>query len=231
MSRPRLLDLFCGAGGCSVGYSRAGFEVVGVDNRPQPRYPFLFVQADAVETLRRMVEAGLPVTFGRRNRLRLVDFAAVHASPPCQAFSRAGKLREAQGGTSKSGDLVEPIRRLLTRTVLPWVIENVEGAPLSGFSATLCGSAFGLGVRRHRLFECSHLLMGSECNHRRQGRPVGVYHRMGDSIPCGGRTARTLEEGRAAMGIDWMVWDELKEAIPPAYTEHVGRQLLDALAD
>lgn len=197
-----------------MGYYRAGFEVVGVDIRPQPHYPFEFHQADAM-------------TFGT---WMLPLFDAVHASPPCQLFSRAGKLREAQGGKPSSLNLIPQTRELLEASGLPYVIENVPGAPLID-AITVCGSAFGLKVRRHRLFESNVPLVGTLCRHKEQGRPVGVYHVMGDSIPHGGRTAQTLAEGQEAMGIDWMAWDELKESIPPAYTEHIGRQLLAALVE
>lgn len=209
MSRPRLLDLFSGAGGAARGYQLAGFHVTGVDLRPQPRYAGdVFVQADAL-------------TFD------LSGFDAVHASPPCQAFTRAKHLRAAQGGTTKALDLLAPTRERLLASGLPYVIENVPGAPMSG--VVLCGSAFGLRVRRHRVFESSAAFLAPECRHREQGRPVGVYHVLGDEIPCGGRTAKTLDEARAAMGIDWMEWRELKEAIPPAYTEFIGAALLRAL--
>lgn len=206
--KPRLLDLFCGAGGASMGYHRAGWEVVGVDIKPQPRYPFDFVQADAM-------------TFP------LDGFDAIHASPPCQLFSRAGRLREAQGGKPSSLDLLTPIRPLIQATGLPYIIENVAGAPLEG--VFMCGSSFGLGVRRHRIFESDLLLLGAPCQHKDQGRPVGVYHVLGDEVPHGGKTAETLEQAQEAMGIDWMEWHELKESIPPAYTEHLGRQLMAAL--
>jgi DNA (cytosine-5)-methyltransferase 1 len=209
--KPRLLDLFCGAGGAAMGYHRAGFEVVGVDINPQPHYPFEFHQADAL-------------TFP------LEGFDAIHASPPCQLFSRAKHLRDAQGGKASAVNLIPQTRALLQGTGLPWVIENVPGAPLQG--VTLCGSTFGLRVRRHRVFEASgQLLRHGECRHREQGRPVGVYHIMNDHVPQGGTTARTLEEGQEAMGIDWMTWKELKEAIPPAYTEWIGTQLLAALSE
>jgi DNA (cytosine-5)-methyltransferase 1 len=119
---------------------------------------------------------------------------------------------------------VAPIRARLQASGLPYVIENVEGAPVDGI--ILCGSAFGLGVRRHRIFESNFLTLSPPCLHSLQGRPIGVYHRMGDHVPHGGTTARTLAEGREAMGIDWMTWDELKEAIPPAYTELIGTHLM-----
>jgi hypothetical protein len=208
VTRPRLLDLFCGAGGAAMGYHRAGFDVVGVDIKPQPHYPFEFHQADAL-------------TFP------LDGFDAIHASPPCQLFSRAGKLRDAQGGKSSAINLIPETRRRLD-SGQAFVIENVPGAPMEG--VFLCGSTFGLGVRRHRLFESNIWLAGAgDCRHYEQGRPVGVYHVMGDHVPHGGTTARTLEEGRAAMGIDWMTWDELKLAVPPAFTEWIGAQLLRAL--
>lgn len=217
MSKMRVLDLFCGAGGASMGYYRAGFEVVGVDIKPQPRYPFLFYQADALEFL------------ARNGKEVLRTFDLIHASPPCQAFTIAGNLARAQGKQASRIDLLTPIRPLLERSHMPYVIENVKGAPLRD-PVVLCGSTFGLKVRRHRLFESNLPLYAlGPCKHREQGRPVGVYYALGDSIPKGGTTAKTLEEAQEAMGIDWMTWPELKEAIPPAYTEWIGRQLIGQL--
>lgn len=204
--RPRLLDLCCGGGGASVGYHRAGFDVTGVDIVPRPAYPFTFYQADAL-------------TFP------LDGFDAVHASPPCQAFTRAGALRAAQGGRARSGDLLTPMLERLAPLSIPWIVENVPGAPMPD-PLILCGSMFGLAVRRHRAFSSNRLLLRMDCRHELGGRPVGVYHVLGDEIPNGGRTAATLDQARAAMGIDWLEWDELKEAIPPAYTEHLGAQIL-----
>ena len=200
----RLLDLFCGAGGASAGYARAGVEVVGVDIRPQPNYPFEFHQADAM-------------TFD------LSGFDAIHASPPCQAFTRAKHLRDAQGGVTAALDLVDPTRQRLRVLGIPYVIENVPGAPLYG--VTLCGSSFGLKVRRHRVFESNIYIPQPPCDHKAQGRPVGVYHVLNDHVPQGGTTARDMDEANEAMGIDWMVWGELKESIPPAFTEYVGRHI------
>jgi DNA (cytosine-5)-methyltransferase 1 len=221
--RPKLLDLFCGAGGAAMGYHRAGFDVVGVDIEPQPRYPFEFVQADALKFLNRMIGEA-------------VDFDAVHASPPCQAYS---VLRRANPG-AEYPDLVAPTRELLEATGLPWVMENVPGAPLCP-SIVLCGSLFGLGsgkrqLRRHRLFESNILLMQTECRH--QGEAVGVYgggptgrYTFENGVRKGLKGRRggyqgTMDERREAMGIDWMTSKELNNAIPPAYTEFIGQQLL-----
>lgn len=205
--KPRVLDLFCKAGGCTKGYQQAGAYVVGVDIEPQSNYcGDEFYQADAL-------------TFP------LDGWEMIHASPPCQLFSRTGHLAAAQGNVTRSGDLLTPMLERLAPLSTPWVVENVEGAPMPN-PVVLCGSMFGLKVRRHRQFSSNRLILRMDCRHDLQGRPVGVYHVMGDKIPQGGRTAETLEEAQEAMGIDWMIWDDLKEAIPPAYTEHIARQVL-----
>ena len=208
--RPRLLDLFCGAGGAAMGYHRAGFDVVGVDIAPQPNYPFEFHQADALEYL---------AAHGH-------EFDAIHASPPCQRYSTA------TADPSRHPDLIAPVRSALLRLRKPYAIENVPGAPLFD-PARLCGSAFGLRVRRHRGFESNVLIVGTEHHHAEQGRPVGVYGQHPDRKqhlrPDGtqrGTKATSAEHAGRAMGIWWMDWPELAESIPPAYTEHVGRQLL-----
>lgn len=219
--RPLLLDLFSGAGGAARGYHDAGWDVIGVDIAPQKHYPYEFIQADALEVLRDVA------TLGERWR-HMPDVYAIHASPPCQAYSITGNLARAQGKQASTLDLVEPTRKLLRATGLPYVIENVPGAPLHD-PVTLCGSSFGLAVRRHRLFESNVLIPALDCDHAGQGRPVGVYGSKGDDIPSGGRTARTLEEGQAAMGIDWMPWSKLVLSIPPAYTRYIGGFLLDAV--
>jgi len=223
--RPRLLDLFCGAGGASMGYHRAGFDVTGVDIEPHPSYPFAFVLADARDIL------------GDLDYLRTFD--ALAGSPPCQELTRARHLREAQGGTVKEHgtNLIPETREGFVRSGLPYVIENVEDAVrYLRTPVLLCGSSFGLQVRRHRLFETSFFMFSVPCEHHAQGRPVGVYGSWGDEVPGGGRTAKSIEEAREAMGIDWMgwrsrtqEWNDLKESIPPAYTEHIGAQLLDHL--
>ena len=213
---PKLLDLFCKAGGAAKGYTDAGFDVVGVDIKNQKRYPFEFIQADALEVL--------------QDNTFIDQFDFIHASPPCQTHSSTKHLRQAQGRTTLKIDLIPQTRSALQaildqNRLIAYVIENVPGAPLIN-PVTICGSYFGLGVRRHRLFESNLKLKGTRCNHKEQGRPIGVYGSMRDNIPSGGRTAHTMEEASNAMGIDWMIWTELVEAIPPAYTSHIGDQML-----
>ncbi|HYE58597.1 MAG TPA: hypothetical protein VD948_08830 [Rhodothermales bacterium] len=215
MSKPRLLDLFSGAGGCARGYQLAGFHVTGVDLKPQPRYAGdVFIQGDALEYVR---EHGH-------------EYDAIHASPPCQAFTRAKFLRIAQGRSTQAPDLIEPTRAALAVSGKPYAIENVEGAPLID-PVLLCGSMFGLRVRRHRLFETNVFLLRPVCQHATAPRPVGVHSwgKWGHEIPSGGKLAASLEDAQDAMGIDWMKRPELAEAIPPAYTLFIGRQLLAAL--
>jgi DNA (cytosine-5)-methyltransferase 1 len=204
----RLLDLFCGAGGASRGYAEAGFEVVGVDVKHGKRYPYEYLRQDVMT---------LSVDFLR-------TFDVIHASPPCQLFSSTKHLRNAQGKSSSKLDLVEPVREMLLASGRPYVIENVLGAPLL-HPVTVCGSSFGLKVRRHRLFESNLELVGTECKHKEQGRPVGIYGSMRDEIPSGGKTAETMDQAKEAMGIDWMLWGELVEAIPPAYSHFIGLQV------
>lgn len=214
---PRLLDLYCGAGGCAMGYHRAGFdEIVGVDIRPMPRYPFTFVQGDALEYL---------AAHGH-------EFDAVHASPPCQAYVQRNKNL-----VTKHPKLIEPTREALRRLGKPYVIENVEGAPLQA-PTLLCGTMFGLKVRRHRLFEAPGiLLLTPGCHHWgtvAAGDFAAVYafggkgHRHGP----GKRDPKSAPgpEWSDAMGIDWMTKAELSQAIPPAYTLFVGNGLYEAAA-
>lgn len=224
---PRILDLFCGAGGAGKGYVDAGFEVVGVDIEPQPRYPFEFHRADAVELLEDLLDnwpTGSPLP-------PLEQFDAIHASPPCQAYSALRTMP----GVGEHPELVEPTRELLHATGLPYVIENVPGAPLRQ-PLVLCGSEFGLTVRtrpdgrlrwlrRHRLFESNVWLVGAGgCNCFR--RPIaGVYGHGG-----GGHSRRGwqvyADEAREVLGTPWMNRDEASQAIPPAYTSFIGEQLL-----
>ena len=159
MSKPRLLDLFCGAGGAAMGYHRAGFEVVGVDISPQPNYPFEFYQLDATALVQDVDnkcwhESQTKTTLPGASYACLGNFDAIHASPPCQRYTTL----VAQAGTfGDYPDLVEPIREILKASGLPYVIENVPGAPIEG--VLLCGSMFGLKVIRHRVFESNVMLM------------------------------------------------------------------------
>jgi DNA (cytosine-5)-methyltransferase 1 len=200
------------------GYYAAGFdEIVGIDINPQPHYPYEFWQADVMSWL---------------NANSLTGFDAIHASPPCQAHTRAKHLRKAQGGESKYPDLLTPVLQLLTDVDIPWVVENVPGAPGMDTAVIECGSAYGLGVRRHRLFHSNVWLVGSGCDHKAQGRPWGVYHVMNDQVPQGGRTVLNLQQGWEVMGVKREIpWNSLKEGFPPAYTQHVGSQLVEAIRE
>ena len=206
----KLLDLFCGAGGASAGYAAAGFEVHGVDLKHGKRYPYTYVRADVLNVL--------------RDKNYLDQFDVIHASPPCQTHSITQHLRNAQGKTTSKLDLIPETRAALIELGKPYIIENVPGSPLIN-PIQLCGSSFGLKVRRHRLFESNMALVGSICDHKLQGRPIGVYGSLNDEIPKGGKTASTIDEARNAMGISWAIWTELVEAIPPAYTKYLGGQL------
>ena len=230
--KPRLLDLFCGAGGAAMGYHRAGFEVVGVDIEPQPNYPFEFVQGDALELVRQALADGNDAGISLRSLCPVGQgFDVIHASPPCQAFTSTSNRWRGNGGTADSHpNLIAPTRKLLEATGLPYVIENVVGA--SGHMRTtllLAGSMFGLNVHRPRLFESNVLLLAPGAGTKGDGQ-IGVYGKAPDGRRLNSRTqqraAASLEEGSEAMGIDWMTWDELREAIPPAYTELIGHQLM-----
>jgi len=206
--RPLLLDLFCGAGGAAMGYHRAGFDVLGVDTRPQPRYPFKFVQADALEFLA---------------SARIGSVAAVHGSPVCKLWSRATRNRDK----AQYSDQITPLRLLLLECGKPWVIENVPGAPLRP-DLKLCGCWMGLPeLERERWFETSwHAMeLRSSCHH---SQPVVVV--TGHGRCRGMRGTGLAKDWRRVMGIGWMTRDELAQAIPPAYTQHIGAMLLDQLA-
>lgn len=210
MNRLRALDLFCGAGGASMGLHRAGFDVVGVDIEPQPRYPFTFLQADAL-----------------RPPFDLRQFDFIWASPPCQAFSPASRGHRNRGKIYP--DLIEPTRALVKASGVAYAIENVPGAPLEN-TVQLCGLMFGLKVFRHRLFECSFFMMVPQCSHA--GKRIGTKY---FSVAGGsGRWSNwngkqygilkgTIAQWREAMGIDWMLRREITQAIPPAYSEFIGR--------
>lgn len=227
MTRPVLFDLFSGAGGAGEGYHRAGFRVIGVDIRPMPRYPHEFAQADAMRVLQRVADGtgpwpGAPCP------------DAIHASPPCQAYSQMTSCRP--GLAAQYPALVDATRALLGGCGVPWVMENVGGSGLAeqddlfgGHGAMLCGAMFGLPLYRHRLFEASfplhaphhprHLAPTSRAGHWEPGTVISV---AGHCSP--------ITVARQAMGIGWMDREELAESIPPAYTEHVGGYLLEHLS-
>lgn len=230
----RALDLFCCAGGASMGLHRAGFEVVGVDIERHKSYPFPMVIADAL-----------------RPPFDLSAFDLIWASPPCQAYTAMQNIN-TRAPKRDHPKLIEPVREMLKASGRHYIIENVPGAPLVD-PIMLCGSMFGLRVRRHRLFECSFWTLQPHCQHNLEHEPTPVW---GDSRPSrqevrrarrarlssiavygdhpqtpGDKTmrvnrARTLREGQEAMGIDWMDWRPLTQAIPPAYSEFLGRAAL-----
>lgn len=232
MDKPRLLDLYCCAGGAGMGYHRAGFEVVGVDIKPQPHYPFEFHQADALVYLCE----------------NSIYFDAFHASPPCQRYSAMtnGRWKDR---IKDHPDLIEPTRKWFKWFEKPWVMENVVGAPLIN-PTMLCGTMFGLQtkygsqLRRHRLFETSFELgLTPTCQHnngsvsgvygggqnpnRKIPTTIGVWGHAGGSSNRDGLIQFGTQDRRDAMGIDWMSGKELSEAIPPAYTEWIGRKMIE----
>lgn len=211
MTKPRILDLFCCAGGAGTGYARAGFDVVGVDIDPQPRYPFEFHQGDALKYLLEHHD----------------EFDAFHASPPCQAFTNAQRI---QG--NEHPDYVAATRAAFHLIGKPWVIENVPGSPLND-PVELCGAMFGLTTYRHRLFETFPNNWGfwsapEHPEHVAKTTKMGRTPVPGEFMHVVGNFSG-VAAGREAMGIDWMVRDELREAIPPAYTEYIGRHMLERL--
>lgn len=207
--RPRLLDLYCGGGGASMGYHRAGFDVVGVDLVRRPAYPFTF-------------------HLGNADTWPLDGFDAVHASPPCKAHTVL-RGQDARNARLFDRDDVDHLALTLDRLRwegVPWVVENVPGAPMPPDAVTYCGSSFGLGVRRHRLFASNLFLAPPPCDHRRQGRVVSVHGHPGGRSSRDGRRQPDLAAWQDAMGIDWLDARALSQAIPPAYTEHIGREML-----
>jgi len=209
----RLLDLFCGAGGAGMGYWRAGFEVVGVDIATQRNYPFEFHQGDALGYLK---EHGH-------------EFDAIHASPPCQGYTA---LAAVHGNVWPK--LVPAVRDALDATGLPYVIENVQGSPVRR-DVTLCGEMFGLSVIRHRYFELGGWAASAPAHRAHKGRVAGMRHGQWFVGPYfavygegGGKG--TVRQWQQAMGIGWTDdRHEIAEAIPPAYTEFIGAQLVAGL--
>jgi len=233
MLRPRLLDLFCGAGGAAMGYHRAGFDIVGVDHQSQPNYPFPFIRADVTA-------------------IDFAGFDAVHASPPCQVYSTIGKQQVQLGRARERVDLVAETRDLLEQTRLPYVIENVPGAPLRD-PVLICGSMFDppMDIRRHRLFEANWPLQHPmwPCRHKLWAPRYRSFDKrrrklVSGTVPVHGNSRQLASVVTVAghldfagemslrarvMGIDWMSANELSQAIPPAYTELIGHQLLQHL--
>lgn len=219
MDKPRLLDLFCGAGGCSVGYSRAGFEVVGVDIKAQPHYPFEFHRGDALEYL---------AAHGR-------EFDAIHASPSCQAYTCLSNRWRGKGSLADNHPaLIAATRDRLNDLGRPYVIENVPGAGGAMRNAIrLTGEMFSLRVHRPRIFESNIVLLSGDPR-TRQKNPVAVYgkedgRRLWTRTDGSELRASDMLQASMAMGIGWMDWDELTQAIPPAYTEFIGKQLMRVL--
>ena len=227
MTRPKLLDLFCCQGGASAGYVQAGFEVVGVDVQPMPRYPYEFIQADAIEVLRT----------GRIGDLRVADFDAGHASPPCQDHSETKVLGRGHG----TGWMLAAARELFPRYPFPWVVENVAGSPLphqgdlfGSNGLTLCGCMFpelrGL-LYEDRLFETSFPVpQPDHVLHQWAQTKMGRTPVPGECMQLTGHFTDPAE-GRRRMRADWMNRDGLAQAIPPAYTRYIGERLLGHLAE
>lgn len=216
MASPKLLDLYCGAGGASVGYHNAGFDVTGVDLFPMPHYPFEFVQGDAVDYLAEHWQ----------------EYDVIHASPPCQthtALTKGNRARE--GWTDQHVDLIPATRGWLQETGLPYVIENVPGAPIR-HDLVLCGEMFGLSVIRHRYFELGGWSIDQPVHRKHRGRVAGMRHGKWFTGPYfavygDGGGKGSVVQWQQAMGIDWMPERrELAEAIPPVYAEYVGNHLL-----
>lgn len=204
----KLLDLFCGAGGCSVGYQRAGFSVTGVDIAPQPRYPYEFHQMDALDFLAKYGDS----------------FDVIHASPPCQAYSKARYINDVD-----HPELLEATRTALIETGKPWVIENVKGAPMYR-TILLCGQSFNLRTYRHRLFESNvDLAQPKHHDHLFKTAKMGRTPKPNEFMHVVGHFT-AVKQARIAMGISWMIRPELCQAIPPAYTEFIGKQIIESLS-
>jgi DNA (cytosine-5)-methyltransferase 1 len=208
VNRPRLLDLFCCQGGASRGYVDAGFDVVGIDIYPQPRYPYEFIQADAIALDAAWIAA---------------NFEAAHASPPCQAHTLAWKINKREHPR-----LIPPTRALLQATGLPYVIENVEEARDElRDPVRLCGTMFGLHTYRHRLFEVGgfEVIARPHGDHLARNAKMGRPAEPDEYMHIVGNFSG-VERARGIMRMPWANRDGLREAIPPAYTELIGIQLL-----
>ena len=232
LTRPRHLELFAGGCGSAWGWVMAGFDVVAIDNHRRLHLPesehLTFIKADAVKVL-------LDIAYLR-------TFESLGGGPPCQTHTRAKHLRDAQGKQTDKIDLIPETRAGFEQSGRPYVIENVPEAPLR-HDLLLCGSMFPelrvhddtgqRWLRRHRVFETNVSLSApGPCDHRGAGvRALGIYGSKADNVPSGGQTARTLDEGRALMGNDWMSWSALVESVPWRYTEFIGAQLVTHLQE
>ncbi|MEU7724021.1 DNA methylase [Streptomyces sp. NPDC040724] len=220
--RPLLLDLYSCASGAARGYDRAGFAVTGVDNRPRPNYPFTFIHGDALTVLADLIASG-----------EIRRYSVVHASPPCQKrCALTVGTNKSRGWGGEHVDLVAPTRELLDASGLPYVIEQPDGKADVRKDITLCGEQFGLGVIRHRNFELGGWTTAQPNHLKHRGRVRGWRHGKYHDGPYvaaygnGGGKA-TVAEMQQAMGIDWTdVREELTEAIPPAFSEWLGRAFL-----
>jgi len=205
----KILDLFCKAGGAGMGYYRAGFEVVGVDCEPQKNYPFEFIKMDAFDAIK---------NFGP-------CFDVIHASPPCQRYS----VLTPKEHKNNHPDLLGPIREAIKASkVKNYVIENVSGArSLMIDPIMICGTMFGMNLWRHRYFECNPVLTfpPAGCNH--STRPIMISGRSNRRINGKRVGESTAQECRAESGLHWMTREEMDQAIPPAYTEWIGRRIIE----
>ncbi|MBE7514454.1 MAG: DNA cytosine methyltransferase [Anaerolineales bacterium] len=204
-NRFKLLDLFCGGGGAAMGYARAGFQVTGVDVKPQPNYPFPFLQMDALSM----------------DYEALLSYDVIHASPPCHVYSRASALARKWGKVYP--DLYHQTKAMLVASGKPFIIENVQGSPIRG-GLCLCGTMFGLGVFRHRLFESNVRLQKTKQRCSCKNERIGAGY-----VSVAGNLTNKRAASQA-MGIDWITNKrQLFEAIPPAYTQFIGLQLMKLL--
>lgn len=214
--RYKLLDLFCCGGGAGRGYEIAGFAVVGVDNKPQPKHRGKFVLADAIEFCTK---------YGR-------DFDVIHASPPCQKYSLSAMQHRLKG--KDYPDLIEETRRALIAIGVPYIIENVPGSPLIK-PITLCGSMFqaadGSGLLRtyrHRMFESNMTLYAPPCFHNYPQAKMGRRAKPGEFIHFVGNYT-DADIVKKMLGLDWLTKKEISQCVPPQYTEFLGRQIIDYL--